>query len=80
MSTKRPPWWPTAEQKRHADAGCAHPDECKVEPKREQSDSRTPEPKAPPKAMQQRARAERDRRKACHGDWTPCNKHLSGGR
>ena len=26
----KPAWWPTAEQKRHADAGCAHPDECKV--------------------------------------------------
>lgn len=26
--TKRPAWWPTAEQKRHADAACAHPDVC----------------------------------------------------
>jgi hypothetical protein len=29
-SSKRPAWWPTAEQKLHADAGCAHPDECKL--------------------------------------------------
>lgn len=29
-SKKNPPWWPTAEQKRHADAGCAHPDLCRV--------------------------------------------------
>jgi hypothetical protein len=27
----RPAWWPTAEQKRHADAGCRHPDECYVD-------------------------------------------------
>lgn len=32
MSGNRPAWWPTAEQKRHAGAGCAHPDVCKVEP------------------------------------------------
>lgn len=31
-SKKNPPWWPTAEQKIHADAGCAHPDECRVIP------------------------------------------------
>lgn len=43
-------------------------------PRVEQSDSRTPDFKKPPKADQQKARAERDRRKACHGDWTPC-KH-----
>jgi hypothetical protein len=29
-SEKLPPWWPTAEQKVHADAGCAHPDQCNV--------------------------------------------------
>jgi hypothetical protein len=28
--TNRPPWWPTATQKLHADAGCAHPDTCHV--------------------------------------------------
>jgi len=28
----RPPWWPTAEDKLHADAGCAHPDRCNVRP------------------------------------------------
>ena len=33
-----------------------------------------PDYKKPPKAEQAKARAERDRRKACHGDWTPC-KH-----
>ena len=27
---RRPAWWPTAEQKLHADAGCAHPDNCNV--------------------------------------------------
>jgi hypothetical protein len=30
MSEEPPPWWPTPEQKRHADAGCAHPDECRL--------------------------------------------------
>lgn len=40
--------------------------------RREESDSRTPDFKMPPKSMQQKARAERDRRKACHGDWTAC--------
>lgn len=30
MTKNQPAWWPTPEQKRHADAGCAHPDECKV--------------------------------------------------
>lgn len=39
----------------------------------EKSDSRTPEPKAPPKSAQQKARAERDRRKACHGSWYACS-------
>lgn len=24
MATSKPAWWLTAEQKRHADAGCAH--------------------------------------------------------
>lgn len=43
-----------------------------TEAHREQSDSRTPEPKAPPKSMQRDARAERDRRKACHGNWYAC--------
>jgi len=28
---RKPAWWPTAEQKLHADAGCAHPDLCRVE-------------------------------------------------
>lgn len=28
---ERPPWWPTTEQKRHADAGCSHPDECHID-------------------------------------------------
>lgn len=28
--TVRPAWWPTPEQKLHADAGCAHPDKCNV--------------------------------------------------
>lgn len=45
--------------------------------RREQSDSRTPEPKAPPKAMQQQARAERDRRKTCHGNWSPCGSECA---
>lgn len=31
MTETRPAWWPTAENKRHADAGCAHPDRCNVE-------------------------------------------------
>ncbi len=31
-----------------------------------------PNPKAPPKAMQEAAKAERKRRKACHGNWYPC--------
>lgn len=34
-----------------------------------------PEPKAPPKALRDAARAERDRRKACHGNWQPCSSH-----
>ena len=34
--TKRPPWWPTAEQKLHADARCAHPDVCNVQSETEQ--------------------------------------------
>lgn len=28
--TDRPAWWPTAEQKVHADAACAHPDVCNI--------------------------------------------------
>lgn len=31
-----------------------------------------PGPKAPPKKMQEEAKAERARRKACHGNWYPC--------
>jgi len=31
-----------------------------------------PKPKAPPKRMQESAKAERARRKACHGTWYPC--------
>lgn len=27
---KQPAWWPTLDAKQHADAGCAHPDECNV--------------------------------------------------
>jgi hypothetical protein len=37
-----------------------------------------PGPKSPPKALRDAAKAERARRKACHGDWTPCN-HPKGG-
>lgn len=33
-----------------------------------------PEPKAPPKAMQAKAKAERERRKACHGTWVACTQ------
>lgn len=33
-----------------------------------------PDPKAPPKRMQEEAKAERRRRKECHGDWTPCTE------
>lgn len=33
-----------------------------------------PNPKAPPKKMQAAAKAERARRKACHGSWAPCAK------
>ena len=32
-ASNRPAWWPTPEQKAHADAGCAHPDECRLESK-----------------------------------------------
>ena len=44
------------------------------------SDSRTPDLKAPPRALQVQARAERDRRKACHGDWTACDRHTGATR
>lgn len=37
--------------------------------------ARTPDFRMPPKANQVLARAERYRRKACHGDWTPCERH-----
>lgn len=30
LSEKHPAWWPTAEQKRHADAACVHPDVCNI--------------------------------------------------
>jgi len=30
-TSNRPPWWPTTDQKVHADAGCAHPDVCHVD-------------------------------------------------
>lgn len=47
-SKKNPPWWPTAEQKRHADAGCGHPDVCRVLPpdptKAEQCPPNSPRP------------------------------------
>lgn len=32
-----------------------------------------PDYKKPPRAYIEAAKAERDRRKACHGDWTPCD-------
>ena len=32
-----------------------------------------PNPKAPPKTLQAAAKAERARRKACHGTWHPCH-------
>lgn len=32
VGSDRPAWWPTAEQKAHADAGCAHPDRCSLTP------------------------------------------------
>lgn len=31
-NTDRPAWWPTESQKLHADAGCAHPDRCNINP------------------------------------------------
>ena len=31
-----------------------------------------PDPKAPPRRLVKSAKAERDRRKACHGNWYPC--------
>jgi len=33
-----------------------------------------PDYKKPPKAHVEQARAERDRRKACHGNWYPCSE------
>lgn len=36
-----------------------------------------PGPKAPPKHMQQAAKAERARRKACHGSWVECSPRCS---
>jgi hypothetical protein len=41
-------------------------------PRREQSDSRTPDFKAPPKSMQREAQERRAALKACHGNWYAC--------